>query len=103
MRPILRTLSRLSTTTRRMMSTFKTTHQLTNKDCLRVQNTFAQTREHIAQLEKQHAWCDRFCQEICMKSAMEDCYHASKQFCEQNCQQECYFIGPVPRKSVSKE
>ena len=51
-----------------------------------------------------HAWCGRYCQEFCIRSASEDCVNEHPSFCEENCKNECYHTGsPVPYKPEYRE
>lgn len=83
---------------KRILAVNKSTTRIPLTNCYRHQLRFAMNEDAKHQISQRHGWCEKFCREICMYSAVDNCVTEPEQFCVQNCQNECYHVGPVPTK-----
>jgi hypothetical protein len=67
--------------------------------CCREQLRFAFGVAQYNAIKASHPWCARFCKELCMRDAINDCSQAPPGFCEQNCHDECFYGGRTPVKA----
>lgn len=77
---------------------YKSYRRINSTECLRDMRKFAHSTKDHEKMQNRHGFCDKFCRDVCMRSAVEDCVVSHPYFCENYCTTECFYVGSVPAK-----